>query len=524
MSWSHEQIQAIWLVKGLFPDPSRDPNVALEHWEITEFYVKRKLNTVTAGDVTIAVGKRFRKQTEQVFSASAEELGNLFSLVLFTNKDSYRLFSGYVTGVHPSRSSHPVLGQVTLKLDMIDEAGKMMSMNPFRYHYFEPATQGDLFVAPKLKQKVTTVALTGFPDFLASILDKTKTGGWYEKPGEVIVLLAKNIQAQFETLTNEGGAGAEAIAALLTEDGSALRPAIVKGGQMFKETLAQSVFNTYFNTFGTSNVWQAVLSTANYMFLDIAQRGRQMQLFPSFYWKKTPDETLTAADVIRVTRAIDSTSAVNVVDAVAIASPGFGGSDDGIPAVYPDRDALQGLNRPGKALVVNSLPAYLTGAVVLDNRTTVPEQKEDTTEAGELITPPPSQQELIDASKQLGNILAKLYFASLCQMTSEMSIAVRWNRLDLLDKIGYVIQGDTFINPEINAGQFYGTLETVAISGRCSPTDSAALGMEVRLIHVRNKELQDKYALDENPIYMSAEELASTIPAIGGSVSGSSDV
>jgi hypothetical protein len=468
---------------------------------VTDFRVTWTINAIPVADVTLALGVLVGQKTVTKFLTSRDRLTGRYYLEASVNGEELELFGGYISGVTQVKNNNAMSGQMRIRVTLVGLAAALQGMAIQGYKYF--STKDDLvgFTSGAAGNPVVSTP----EELYGRILGETSLEQAVSIP-EVLVESSVFLQNVTESgATGEQSWSEHLIREIIIPDDVSLR-AIVVQNDMGPKLIFEQIYNLYWKSYQNTNAWQALVATANFFFLAVVPRDTGHLITPAFFWKKEPEWVLGPSEVLSVQRNDNTSVYYDGIDGVAVALPVPTSSTPALNqgyVTYPTSDKMTVAS--GRVRVVNTLPPWLCGAILVSSTGEIVGEGEKSDEGADQALKKPEATPSDTDGKDLGDIYAKLAFASASGASTTMQLEVRWDIiLDFINMVGYLIKVEKLGKDNTEGPQeFYGALTSVTFSGRCSATESANLSLVLGLSHVRSKEINDEYALAENPIYQS---------------------
>lgn len=234
----------------------------------------------------------------------------------------------------------------------------------------------------------------------------------------------------------------------------------------------------------------------------------KMDAIPAFPWSTETVGVLRRADVLQLRDSTSLSPAVSNVDSVWVPimfeqdgksafSGGFG--------MYPtDEDTPN----TGTSKIVH-VPAWLSPYM-----DAWPSQGKEESAKGSNKTSKPTKDK-IDKNNQdydtIAGALAKAFFAQIKNGGVALEVTVPWYRLEFFDSLGYLMEIEQPIfDRQEDRENLFGFLAGAALKVQSTPGGSKA-SLQVTFTHVRGAEEQDRYAIEEHPLFTISGGPASDI-------------
>ena len=220
----------------------------------------------------------------------------------------------------------------------------------------------------------------------------------------------------------------------------------------------------------------------------------KMDIIPAFPWTSEVIGTIRRRDILNMRDSTALSAAVDNIDSVMVPLP-FGSNNRILPyAEWPEVST----SPAGVSKVVN-IPAWLSPFVNDVETRTEPADTQKTNkgtkESKEDI------DEKVDKYVEVGEALAKAFFAELKNSGVTTEVQVQWHRLEFLDALGYLMEIEQpIIDSSLEGQNLYGFLSGAGFKVKSTPGGSSA-SLTLSFTHVRDQAAQEIYALDSHPLY-----------------------
>ena len=460
-------------------------------YPVSRLTVSYNLDEVSAASVTLALGRDIATGAIKRMKLSASSVKQEWKITVKTASASKDVFKGYLLSVKEDFMRSPTGSRVSVVLTFAGKAVKLRTINASSYQYWSADSDTEREDAPEGAEQDTESLNTLTNTVLDSMenpVDPTEDFGGFmvEAMGEV------------QKRGTHGDTDGKTILGECVKNikKTPIRDTCMEavGADAAGPTLESEFLDAFIAAWGSADMFEAMRGIANQFYLRVVpQLDGTVSLNPVLAWLKKSDATLDIKDVIGCSRGSDSFNKMMNVDHVGVAIPSsinMGGMFTNYK-YWPEDDSAAGRAK------IMSLPRWMAARIP---DLWEAEVSDDETLSATKYKDEGNSDQAVEKNKTVATELAKAEFA-LCSAASEtMEVTLRWDRFDYLDKIGYIMKIPFLSDPDA-AGQYYfGLVTGVRLdmevgpqSGRCFLTMSVA--------NCRSSADNDKYGLDEHPIY-----------------------
>ena len=448
-----------------------------------------------------------------------------WTVTIFTTEGSKVLFTGYIQGVALNEAFNPKGISVSVKVQLASKAVALKDMNAAAYIYM--ATQQaeqDPLTAPIV---ATNQAITDIGPYTSETLfaDQGVTDIETMIFTRFQEFLAKSFDAHNHEATAAASQGGEPSGEVLKHIDIASYDVAFKeilqnlGEGTMAPALQQAVMMDYVSRWSQGSVWDALTGTCGVFYLSVIPAGSQVRIMPLTPWKKAPDATITGSTVTTLSDSTDRDGMLFQPDYVRVINPLYNPDNAAtepsgdrtkraIYSQYPDV-TMSAQGWKGRVMTI-TLPMWLFPHVTAELIAKPPDQTRTDSdvrnESQRDFQVVKTEKTASDANQpSVCSAIARTYYAMAKNSHSKVSLAVLWNKFEFIDQLGYVIKVTDMSSLAVEkAYELYGMLSGVTLSvGRTG--DAGMARMALSLTHVRDAEANNKFGLDDNPIYTVSE-------------------
>jgi hypothetical protein len=285
----------------------------------------------------------------------------------------------------------------------------------------------------------------------------------------------------------------------------------------YDSVVSVSLAKAYMDLWTGASVWDAILGAARMFYLGIApRRDGRMEIMPVTPWLLEPHFKIPRQAILGMEDSTELGQLLYSPDSVMVMAPLPNdknaldpGSTGRYKGTYPDVAELKKKKPKGRVAKIN-LPYWASHHTLREQVSspapdTAPKDgpKPRTTDQAKKQAQDTKDAELrtFNKTKNTVTAFAQLYWAKRKNANRGVQIEVPWNRIALIDTIGYVVEIPDLSKYSDRAKQtIYGMIAGVTLKISRSATGGAAV-MKVNLTHVRDKDTNDAYALKSNPFF-----------------------
>lgn len=277
-----------------------------------------------------------------------------------------------------------------------------------------------------------------------------------------------------------------------------------------KQLVTVAMAKAYLRKWATASVWAALTGTCQMMSLSIAPKlDGSLEIMPALAWLKKPAVEIAPSAVLGLSDNTDQGGLLYTPDEVVVTSKlpdrygGTKGAGNWKVAAYPDEKDVEELARGRVATV--GLPFWAEPYMLRHYQNNKGKGKGDGKLAdGAKDKKAETKTEKAKVAEAVPNVCvdyAKLCFAQRKNARSSLSLKMPWNRLQLVDAIGSTaVVKDLSTYADRKEHDVFGMIQGVSLS-LSKTIDSGSAFLTVRLSHVRDKDANDKWGVDDHPFY-----------------------
>jgi len=490
-------------------------------YHITYMDINYGLNNVPTAQVIVSVGYNARSKEVVKFNLTDQQEDQIWQIQLQTATDTFVVFKGYIKTVTVDTKLSVVGSAIRYIVTLTGIHSKLNKYGGKNLQYFAPGcVAGDTHARTStgcvsyLPNDSTSDAATAiFTNALGVLAPTIRQAIWWSYGSclnEVSVLSpitgssTEELKNDLETLFKDPAnlTIRPEITSLYTDGYTGLPDAVIfwTADQFTSNTVLEILFSMF---------------TPERLLLNLAPRVDCFEVVSGLPWGKNPDIVLNKKDLLSVKNAVVLKTGQNVPEAIAVLvnnTMSYEANRAGFAktiVTYPY--STIGTETRGGSVQLVTVPAWLLD---LDKIELKYGPKGGAGETVKIKNQEQSPEGIASESvMSLGSMLAKAYFGFIRNSDVMLEVRVPWYRLDLLNKVGQVVKiEDMETVPAGGLGTVYGVLRSVQLNMAVA-TDSATISLTLVLANVRNEDLNNKYALEEHPIWVPGETVG-TEPVI----------
>jgi len=439
----------------------------------------------------------------------------IWTITLETDGGTEELFKGYLYGVTEDETASVTGNRATIVLQLMGEAARLKALKASNYRYWKNSD------VPHVSNVFrSTYGIANFVQKSSKPFLFFKGDYWDDRKAEYTKL--EQIQNMFisvaQILQDKVNAPAD-IRQYFDLEREIKVKTVFRRGPVSTDYLLFDMQKKYTEQWASTSIWDSLKKVLKYYFLDLVpRRNGLIEIVPLMPWLREPQITLAADAILGIKEKTQSDNLLEAPDAIFVVVEQYGVNNSAqntgkrtangrvrtaeMYVSWPPRKVLKEDEGGGKAVIVN-IPPWIADKA----RSHYVNKKGNTTktEANEKKSTALEEKKKADeANLEVGEAVAKTYFSMHTNEYVTLSVAVPWNRFELIDSLGYVITIPDLTTLQHGAEKktLYGLVSAVTLSINLSPA-AATASMNLSLSHIRdeNTNADTNMTLTEHPIY-----------------------
>lgn len=464
-------------------------------FELSSLRVTLALGDIGSASATLALGQQLGSGTRKSLDLRGTSFNETWTITVETGSTgSRKVFTGYLMGIKEERTPSVTGTRMTVVLVFSGLASKLRTINAssFRQWGSTNSYTRNTMTPPGEPLVLEGTALDGLWNTALEHCEPQ-----VDKPTEDMVQYILTGLAAIHKVSSDMPSAEEIIKECVVADKPAKLADIILDNDSTEGAIHEELGELLKSSYMGMDLLSCIQNVGQNFYLSVVPRSDgKIRIMPVLAWRKTEDESIDLDTIVGCSRTGSFDNAYQNADHVAVALPAEAEESD-LPDYYATWPVTL-TDKPGKAKII-SLPSWLVNRMRDVHDLSL--QKDMDEDGGRVKDAKEGNSaKRIQANKDIGALVAKAGFAAACGAQEAFDVFVRWDKLDYLDKVGYIVRMPQMHDPNTETSEYIGMISGVTLSMDVNP-QGGRCALALTVVSARTTEANNELGLDEHPIY-----------------------